>query len=398
MTALNLAMMPPMAQPDYYDLESLYRPEDLAARNRVREAVEGAIRPQLSSWWRAGEYFPDTVYKLLGAAGAFGPHLTGPGCPGLSPTAYGLIMQELERIDSGLRSLASVQGPLAMFAIQSFGSEEQQHYWLPALASGDATGSFALTERAHGSDPASMETTAVLRGDEYILNGNKRWIGNGSVSDVRVVWAKNEDGKVEGFLVERDAPGLRAEDIPGKLSLCLSRTSELWFEDCRVPKANRLPGARGLRAPLSCLSEARLGIAWGAIGAAQDCYRSALEYAQGRKQFDRPIAGFQLVQEKLVWMLSEITKAQLVAHRLMQLKEAGAIRPQQISLAKRNNVAMALECARKARDILGGVGITDEHPVFRHMVNLETVNTYEGTHDIHTLILGQDITGLSAFS
>jgi alkylation response protein AidB-like acyl-CoA dehydrogenase len=329
---------------------------------------------------------------------ALGPHLQGYGCAGLSHLAYCVIMRELEYCDSGLRSLASVQGPLGMYAIHTYGSEEQKQRWLPRLAKGEAKISFALTERLHGSDPAGMDTTAVLKGDEYILNDNKCWIGNGSVADVRVVWAKNEAGRVEGFLVERDAPGLRAEDIPGKLSLCLSRTSELWFEDCRIPESNRLPGASGMRAPLSCLSEARFGIAWGVIGAAQACYQSALDYAKQREQFGKPLASFQLVQEKLAWMVTEITKAQLVAQQASALKAAGTLRPQQVSLAKRNNVWMALECARKARDILGGVGITDAHPVFRHLVNLETVYTYEGTHDIHTLILGQDVTGHAAFS
>jgi glutaryl-CoA dehydrogenase len=307
-------------------------------------------------------------------------------------------MQELERGDSGLRSIASVQGPLAMYAIHTYGSEEQKQHWLPRMVRGEAMGSFALTERNHGSDPAGMETTARRDGDEYVLNGGKFWIGNGSTSAVRVVWARDDDGHVGGFLVERDAPGLIAEDIQGKQSLCLSRTSELIFQDCRIPATNRLPAAKGLRAALSCLSQARYGIAWGALGAAMDCYESALAYAKEREQFGRPIAGFQLVQDQLVWMLTEITKGQLVAYQLGRLMDAGKARPQQISFAKRNNVAIALECARRARDILGGIGITDQHPIFRHMTNLETVKTYEGTHNVHTLILGQDITGLNAFS
>ncbi|MBI1318663.1 MAG: acyl-CoA dehydrogenase [Candidatus Hydrogenedens sp.] len=383
---------------DYYALEPQLGPDECRARDRVRELVHSEIAPHLNTWWRAGEYLPDRLYPLLGEAGAFGAHLQGYGCPGLSYLAYCVVMRELEFCDSGLRSLASVQGPLGMYAIHAYGSEEQKQQWLPRLARGEAKVSFALTERLHGSDPAGMETVAVRKGDEYILNGNKCWIGNGSVADIRVVWAKNDEGRVEGFLVERDAPGLRAEDIPGKLSLCLSRTSELWFEDCRIPAANRLPGASGLRAPLGCLSEARLGISWGVIGAAQSCYHAALDYAKSREQFGQPIAGFQLVQEKLAWMVTEITKAQLVAWQLAALKASGAVRPQQISLAKRNNVWMALECARMARNILGGTGIIDAHPVFRHLVNLETVFTYEGTHDIHTLILGQDVTGISAFS
>jgi glutaryl-CoA dehydrogenase len=391
----GIAAMPPL---DYYALEDQLAPDVLRARDRVRELVQSEITPHLNTWWRAGEFLPDRLYPLLGEVNALGPHLQGYGCAGLSHLAYCVIMRELEYCDSGLRSLASVQGPLGMYAIHTYGSEEQKQRWLPRLAKGEAKISFALTERLHGSDPAGMDTTAVLKGDEYILNGNKCWIGNGSVADVRVVWAKNEAGRVEGFLVERDAPGLRAEDIPGKLSLCLSRTSELWFEDCRIPESNRLPGASGMRAPLSCLSEARFGIAWGVIGAAQACYQSALDYAKQREQFGKPLASFQLVQEKLAWMVTEITKAQLVAQQASALKAAGTLRPQQVSLAKRNNVWMALECARKARDILGGVGITDAHPVFRHLVNLETVYTYEGTHDIHTLILGQDVTGHAAFS
>ena len=383
---------------DYYGLEATLTPEERAVRDRVRAFVDEEIRPNINTWWRAGEYFPDEVTRRLGSLGCFAPHLRGYGCAGLSNIAYGLIMQELERGDSGLRSLASVQGALAVYAIHTFGSEEQKEHWLPRLVKGEATASFALTERLHGSDPGGMETHAVKDGNEYVLNGNKCWIGNGSVSDVKVVWAKVGEGKVSGFLVERDAPGLRAEDIPGKLSLCLSRTSELWFEDCRIPSGNILPDARGLRAALSCLTQARYGIAWGALGAAEDCYQTALAYTQGREQFGKPLAGFQLVQEKLAWMLTEITKGQLVAHQLGRLKDSNTMRPQQVSLAKRNNVWAALECARLARDMLGGAGITDVHSVMRHLVNLETVKTYEGTHDIHTLILGQDVTGLSAFA
>jgi len=306
-------------------------------------------------------------------------------------------MQELERGDSGLRSLASVQGALAIHAIHSFGSPEQQARWLPGLISGERVGCFALTEHSHGSDPGGMETHATRDGDYYVLNGSKCWIGNASIADVKVVWAKDDDGRVGGFVVEKDAPGLRAQDIEGKFSLRMSRTSECWFENCRIPAANRLPKASGLAAPLSCLSHARAGIAWGVIGAAIDCYETALDYAKSREQFGRPIAGFQLVQQKLVWMTQEITKAQLLALRLTRLMEAGSARPAQISLAKRNNVWMALECARKARDVLGAAGITDRYSVIRHLMNLETVSTYEGTHDIHTLIIGRDITGVDAF-
>ena len=383
---------------DYYRIEDDLSPADLALRNRVRDFLQAEVAPQVKQAHREGAYLFEGMAEALGAHGCFAPHLSGYGCPGHSLYAYGLIMQELERVDSGLRSLASVQGALAMYAIHAFGSEEQKQRWLPPLAAGKAIASFALTERLHGSDPAGMETNARLVGDEYILNGNKCWIGNGSIADVRVVWAKNTEGKVDGYLVERNAPGLRTQDIEGKFSLKLSRTSELWFEDCRIPAANRLPGAKGLRAALDCLNQARFGIAWGVIGAAQDCYQSALDYTRDRTQFDRPLAGFQLVQEKLAEMVTQITAAQLIALQLARLKERGDIRPQHISLAKRNNVNMALECARTARGMMGGVGITDDFPIFRHMINLESVATYEGTHDIHTLVLGNDVTGLSAFS
>ena len=333
----------------------------------------------------------------MGALRFFAPYLQGHGCAGLTQTAYGLIMQEFDRADSGLRSLASVQGSLAIHAIHSFGRPEQHARWLQGLVEGKLVGCFALTEHGHGSDPGGMETRAVRDGDHYVLNGSKCWIGNASIADVKVVWAKDEDGRVGGFVVEKDAPRFRAQDIEGKFSLRMSRTSECWFENCRIPAENRLPEAKGLRAPLSCLSQARVGIAWGVIGAAIDCYETALAYAKGREQFGRPIAGFQLVQEKLVWMVQEITKAQLLALRLTRMLEAGSVRPAQISLAKRNNVWMALECARKARDILGAAGITDQYSVIRHLMNLESVYTYEGTHDIHTLVVGHDVTGLEAF-
>ena len=333
----------------------------------------------------------------MGALGFFAPYLKEYGSAGVSYTAYGLIMQELERADSGLRSLASVQGALAIQAIHSFGSPEQEARWLPGLVSGEYIGCFALTEHGHGSDPGGMETRARRDGDRYILSGSKCWIGNASIADVKVVWAKDDDGRVAGFVVERDAPGFRAQDIEGKFSLRMSRTSECWFENCRIPAENRLPRASGLKAPLSCLTYARVGIAWGVIGAAIDCYETAVAYSKEREQFGRPIASFQLVQQKLVWMVQEITKAQLLALRLTRLMEAGAAYPAQISLAKRNNVWMALQCARKARDILGAVGITDRYSVIRHLMNLESVSTYEGTHDIHTLIIGRDITGVEAF-
>jgi len=381
---------------DYYNVEELLTEEERAARDRARHFVQEEVMTEIVPCFRAAK-FPEHLTPRMGALRFYAPYLKEHGCAGLSYTAYGLIMQELERADSGLRSLASVQGPLTIHAIHAFGSPEQQARWLPGLVSGERIGCFALTEHGHGSDPGGMETRAKPDGDHYILNGSKCWIGNASIADVKVVWAKDDDGRIGGFVVEKDAPGFRAQDIEGKFSLRMSRTSECWFDNCRIPAGNRLPKASGLRAPLTCLSHARLGIAWGVIGAAIDCYETALGYAKQRQQFNRPIAGFQLVQEKLVWMVQEITKGQLLALRLTRLMEAGGARPAQISLAKRNNVRVALECARLAREILGAVGITDRYSPIRHLTNLESVDTYEGTHDIHTLAVGRDITGLDAF-
>jgi glutaryl-CoA dehydrogenase len=385
-----------MASLDYYRIEELLTDEERATRDRARKFVQEETLPEVVPCHRAGK-FPEHLIPRMGALGFYAPYLKGDGLAGLSYTAYGLIMQELERADSGVRSLASVQGPLTIHAIHSFGNPKQHARWLPGLVSGERVGCFALTEHGHGSDPGGMETRAKRDGKDYLLNGSKCWIGNASIADVKVVWAKDDDGHVGGFVVEKDAPGFRARDIEGKFSLRMSRTSECWFENCRIPAENRLSEARGLRAPLSCLSQARVGIAWGVIGAAIDCYETALAYAKSREQFGRPIASFQLVQEKLVWMVQEITKAQLLALRLTRLMESGAGRPEQISLAKRNNVRIALECARTARDILGAVGITDRYSVIRHGMNLESVSTYEGTHDIHTLTVGRDITGIDAF-
>src|SRR2546429_5940041 len=385
-----------MSSLDYYNIEELLTHEERAARDRARRFVQEEVLSEIVPSHRAAK-FPEHLIPRMGTLRFYAPYLNEHGCAGLSYTAYGLIMQELERADSGLRSEASVQGALAIHAIHSFGTREQHARWLPGLVSGESVGCFALTEHGHGSDPGGMETRARRDGDHYVLNGSKCWIGNASIADVKVVWAKDDDGNVGGFVVEKDTPGFRAQDIDGKFSLRMSRTSECWFENCRIPVENRLPQASGLRAPLSCLSYARVGIAWGVIGAAIDCYETALTYAKEREQFGRPIASFQLVQRKLVSMAQEITKAQLLALRLTRLMDVSAARPAQISLAKRNNVWMALQCARKARDILGATGITDSHSVIRHLMNLESVTTYEGTHDIHTLIIGRDITGLDAF-
>ena len=371
-----------MSSLDYYAVEELLTEEERVARDRARRFVDEEAMSEVVPHHRAGK-FPEQLTPRMGSLGFFAPFLKEHGCADLSYTAYGLIMQELERADSGLRSLASVQGALVIYAIHSFGTPEQQARWLPGLVSGERVGCFALTEHGHGSDPGGMETRAARDGEDYILNGSKCWIGNASIADVKVA---------------KDTSGFRGQDIEGKFSLRMSRTSECWFENCRIPTENRLPKATGLGAALSCLSQARVGVAWGVIGATIDCYETALAYAKAREQFDRPIAGFQLVQEKLVWMVQEITKAQLLALRLTRMMEAGAATPAQISLAKRNNVWMALECARKARDILGAAGITDRYSVIRHLMNLESVSTYEGTHDIHTLAIGRDITGLDAFS
>ena len=379
---------------DYYGTDELLTDEERMTRASVRAFVEREALPIIEAC-HAREEFPRALIPRMAELGLFGAHLKGYGCAGLSAVAYGLICQELEAGDSGLRSMASVQGSLAMYAIHRWGSEEQKRRWLPEMAAGRAIGCFGLTEPDHGSDPGGMETRARRDGSHYVLSGTKRWITNGSISEIAVVWAKERD-TIRGFLVERGTPGFSAHDIKGKFSLRASITSELVLEDVRVPAANLLPEAEGLGGPFSCLNQARYGIVWGALGAARTCFLTALQYAQARKQFDRPLAGFQLVQQKLVHMVSEITKGQLLAWRLGRLKDAGRVRPEQVSLAKRNNVGAALDIARLARDILGASGIVNEYPVIRHMMNLETVNTYEGTYDMHTLIVGRDITGLDA--
>ena len=381
---------------DLYNVDHLLSEEERLVRDTVRKFVRERVLPIIGEHFEAGT-FPRELIPEIGELGLLGMHLEGYGCAGLSAVCYGLACQELEAGDSGLRSFVSVQGSLAMFPIHKFGSEEQKQRWLPRLASGEAIGCFGLTEPDSGSDPGSMRTTARRDGDTYVLNGTKMWITNGSMADIAVVWAKAEDG-VRGFIVERGTPGFTTSDIHHKLSLRASVTSELHFEECRIPAANMLPNVRGLRGPLSCLDEARYGIAWGATGAARTCYETALDYAKTRVQFDRPIASFQLVQQKLAIMATELVKGQLLALHLGRLKDEGLLHPVQISIAKRNNVREALETARAARTVLGANGITLEYPISRHMNNLESVFTYEGTDDIHTLVIGQAITGISAFS
>ena len=384
---------------DFLGLDAGFCEDELLVRRSARDFVEDNIIPIIEECFREGR-FPRELVPLMGEMGFFGASLEGYGCAGMSNVEYGLVTQELERGDSGLRSFVSVQSALVMYPIYTFGSEEQKNTWLPALAKGEKLGCFGLTEPGFGSNPGGMTTTARKNGDEYILNGEKMWITSGSIADVAVIWAKveDEDNKVRGFLVETDRPGFSAKDVHGKWSLRASVTSGLSLEDVHVPAANLLPGTGGLKSPLMCLNQARYGIGWGAIGAAMSCYDTALQYAKTRKQFHgQPIAGHQLIQEKLVWMASEISKAQLLSLHVGRLKDAGKVGHQHISMAKRNNVWMALETARMARDVLGANGITEDYPIMRHMMNLESVKTYEGTHDIHALILGQNLTGIAAY-
>ncbi len=383
---------------DYYQVDDLLSEEHLIARSAVRDWVKQSVSPIIEDYSNRAAC-PTHLFKELAEIGAFGPSLPLEyGGGGMDEIAYGVIMQELERGDSGIRSMASVQGSLVMYPIYRFASESQKKKYLPKLGSGALIGCFGLTEPDHGSDPGGMEARIVEDGDAFVLNGSKMWITNAPVADLAIVWAKDEDGNIRGMVVEKDSPGFSAPEIHGKWSLRASITGELVFEDVRVPKEQVFPDVKGLKGPLSCLSKARYGIAWGAIGAAMDCYDSALRYSLERSQFGRPLAGFQLTQKKLAEMITEITKAQLLAWRLGTLANAGKASPAQISMAKRNNVFMALQIAREARQIHGGMGITNEYPVMRHMMNLETVLTYEGTHDIHLLITGQSVTGLNAFS
>jgi glutaryl-CoA dehydrogenase len=408
---------------DFIDFDTLLNDDERLVRNTARQFIEDNLVPIIEECNRAGR-FPRELVKPMADLGFFGASLDGYGCAGMSNVEYGLVTQELERGDSGVRSFVSVQSALVMYPIYTFGSDEQKNTWLPALQKGEKIGCFGLTEPDFGSNPGGMRTRARKVGKEYVLNGEKMWITSGSIADVAVIWAKVQDednplpkaedmskgsrgralveafepDTIRGFLVETDRPGFKADDIHGKWSLRASVTSGLSLQDVRIPESNLLPGSDGLKSPLMCLNQARYGIAWGVVGAAMACYDCALQYSLLRKQWrDQPIASHQLVQEKLAWMINEITKAQLLVLQVGRLKDAGKVQHQHISMAKRNNVWMALECARMSRDILGANGIADDYPIMRHLMNLESVKTYEGTHDIHTLIIGASVTGIDAF-
>jgi glutaryl-CoA dehydrogenase len=388
--------MPRFPGVDYLQLDALFTEQELLVRQTARQFVDDRVIPLMREAFNAG-IFPKQLIRQMGELGFFGANLEGYGCAGMSNLEYGLIMQELERADSGVRSFVSVQGALVMYPIHTYGSEEQKDRWLPRLQSGEAIGCFGLTEPDFGSNPSAMRATAEKRGSEWILNGEKTWITNGSISDIAIVWARTSEG-IRGFLVEKGTRGYSTTDIHGKLSMRASVTSSLDLADCAVPESNLLPFAKGLKAALSCLSQARFGIGWGVLGAAMDCYETARNYVVTRKQFDdRPLATHQLVQEKLAWMITEISKAQLLALHVAKLKDAGKVEAAHISMLKRNNVAIALECARLSRDLLGANGIMDEYPVMRHLCNLETVKTYEGTEHIHTLVIGERVTGIAAY-
>jgi glutaryl-CoA dehydrogenase len=388
--------MPRFPGVDYLQFDSLLSEQELMVRQTARQFVDDRVLPIIREAFNNGA-FPNQLIPEMAHLGFFGANLEGYGCAGMNNVEYGLIMQELERGDSGLRSFVSVQGALVMYPIYTYGSEEQKQRWLPKLQSGEAIGCFGLTEPDFGSNPAGMRSTAEKHGATWVLNGEKTWITNGSVADIAVVWARTSEG-VRGFLVEKGTPGYSTSDIHGKLSMRASVTSSLHFSDCVIPEENQLPCGKGLKAALGCLSQARFGIGWGVLGAAMDCYETARSYTLARKQFDdKPLAGHQLVQEKLVWMITEITKAQLLALQVAKLKDAERVEAAHISMLKRNNVAIALECARLSRDLLGANGIMDEYPIMRHMCNLETVKTYEGTEHIHTLVIGEKITGIPAY-
>jgi glutaryl-CoA dehydrogenase len=381
--------------PDFLRIDEILSDEELMARDSVREFVSKEFMPVLQHHIRQDGSFPMQLVPQLGELGMFGANLEGYGCAGMNNVAYGLVLQELERGDSGLRSFASVQGSLCMYPIHAYGTEAQKERWLPAMAQGELIGCFGLTEPDFGSHVGGMLTRAERRGTGWVLNGTKRWITNGSIADLAIIWAKTDEG-VRGFVVETDRAGFEARDIKGKFSLRASVTSELFLQDVEVPEESLLPGAQGLGGPLGCLNQARYGIAWGAIGAAMACYDEAVQYVKERVVQGGPLAGKQLTQEKLVYMLTEITKAQFLILRIAHLKDEGKLHHTMVSMAKRNNVDIALQIARMARDLLGANGIVDDYQAMRHMVNLETVRTYEGTHDVHTLILGEHITGLRA--
>ena len=381
---------------DYLQIDSLFSEQELLVRQTARQFVEERAIPLMRDCFRDAR-FPKELIPEFGRLGFLGANLEGYGCAGMSNIEYGLVMQELERADSGLRSFASVQGALVMYPILTYGSEEQKEHWLPKLQSGQAIGCFGLTEPGFRSNPAGMLTRAKKEGNCWNLNGEKTWITNGSVADIAIVWARTDDG-IRGFLVEKGTPGFTSSEIHGKMSMRVSVTSSLAMTDCRVPSSAMLPGAQGLKGPLGCLSQARFGIGWGVLGAAMDCFETARQYSILRKQFDdRPIASHQLVQEKLAWMVTEITKAQLLALHAGRLKDQRKLEPAHISMLKLNNVNMALECARLSRDLLGANGIMDEYPIMRHMCNLETVKTYEGTEHIHKLVIGERVTGIAAY-
>jgi glutaryl-CoA dehydrogenase len=388
---------------DFIQFDTLLSGDERLVRDQARRFIEENLVPIIEQCNRDGR-FPRELVPQMAEMGFFGANLEGYGCAGMSNVEYGLMTQELERGDSGVRSFVSVQSALVMYPIYAFGSDAQKDFWLPQMAKGEKIGCFGLTEPDFGSNPGGMRTRARKDAEGYIITGEKMWITSGSIADVAVIWAKVDDpggehhNRIRGFLVETNRPGFKAYDVHGKWSLRASVTSGLSLTDVRVPAENLLPKSDGLSSPLKCLNQARYGIGWGAIGAAMSCYDTALQYAKLRKQFrDQPIASHQLVQEKLVWMITEITKAQLLSLQVGRLKDAGTVGHEHISMAKKNNVWMALECARIARDILGGNGITDDYPIMRHMMNLESVKTYEGTHDIHTLIIGQSVTGIPAY-
>jgi glutaryl-CoA dehydrogenase len=388
--------MQPFRGVDYMLVDSQFDEQERLVRETAREFVSDRIVPSIADWYSEGR-FPRNLIPELGRMGFLGANLEGWGCAGMSNVEYGLVMQELERGDSGLRSFVSVQGALVMYPIWKYGSQEQKDAWLPKLQKGEAVGCFGLTEPDFGSNPAGMRTTAVRNGDHWVINGEKTWITSGTTADVAIVWARTSDG-IRGFLVEKGTPGYTSSDIHGKMSMRASVTSSLSFSDCRVPDGSMLPGVKGLKGPLSCLSQARYGIGWGVIGAAMDCYETARQYTILRKQFDdRPLASHQLVQEKLAGMITEITKAQLLALHAGRLKDQGKLDPAHISMLKRNNVSIALDVARTSRDLLGANGITGEYPIMRHLCNLETVKTYEGTDHIHALVIGERVTGIPAY-